>query len=63
MSKEIKYARAMVDKILQFCKDFSVTSGEVLVQDDSALIEAPNLIADILDDILKIESEWAIEGK
>ena len=56
-------ARATIDKILEFCKDFSVTKGEVLLQDDSALIEAPNLIADILDDILKIETEWAIEGK
>lgn len=56
-------ARAIVDKILQFCKDFSVTSGEVLLQDDSSLLEAPNLIADILDDVLKIETEWAIEGK
>jgi len=44
-------------------KDFSVTSGEVLQQDDSSLLEAPNLIADILDDILKIETECAIEGK
>ena len=56
-------ARATIEKILEFCKDFSVTNGEVLLQDDSALIEAPNLIADILDDILKIETEWAIGGK
>lgn len=56
-------ARAVIDKILEFCKDFSVTSGEVLLQNDSALIEAPNLVADILDDILKIGMEWAIEGK
>ena len=56
-------ARAMVDRILQFCKNFDVTSGEVLLQDDSSLLEAPKLIADILDDILKIETESAIEGK
>lgn len=59
---EVK-ARDTIKKILQFCKDFSVTNGEVLLQNDSALIHVPNLVADILDDILKIETEWAVEEK
>jgi len=55
-------ARAMVDRILQFCKEFDCTNSDVLHGNDSAQLELINVMGDILDD-LKIESEWAIEGK
>lgn len=55
-------ARAMVDRILQFCKEFDCTNSDVLHGSDSAQLELISVIGDILDD-LKIETEWAIEGK
>ena len=55
-------ARAMVDRILQFCKEFDCTNSDVLHGSDSAQLELISVMGDILDD-LKIESEWAIEGK
>ena len=55
-------ARSMVDRILQFCKEFDCTNSDVLHGSDSAQLELINVMGDILDD-LKIETEWAIEGK
>ena len=55
-------ARSMVDRVLQFCKEFDCTNSDVLHGSDSAQLELINVMGDILDD-LKIETEWAIEGK
>ena len=55
-------ARAIVDRILQFCKEFDCTNSDVLHGSDSAQLELISVMGDILDN-LKIETEWAIEEK
>lgn len=45
------------DKILEYCKENSCFSGETLMQDDNCLIYAPEVLADIIDDILKFETK------
>jgi len=46
------------NKIVEFIKDLNCTSGEQLQQSDSCLLEAPELISDILDDIIKPQTKW-----
>lgn len=43
----------VVNAIVDWCKEYRITSGKCLCQDDNGQIEAPNLIASIIDDILQ----------
>lgn len=47
--------KQIVDKLIQWFKDFNCYDGETLCQDDDCLIEAPNLLADILDEFFEYE--------
>ena len=49
---------AIIERLLKFCKEEQCVSGETLCQSDSCLIEAPNVLCDMIDDIMKFESEW-----
>lgn len=51
---EIK--QQVLDKIIEWCKEYNAHSGEMLCQSDDCQIYAPILIADIIDDILQFES-------
>lgn len=44
------------DKIIEWLKKYNVSSGEGLCQSDDPQIEAPILMADIVDDILECKS-------
>lgn len=48
----------IVEKIIKWCEKYNISSGEGLVQSDNGNIYAPELVADIIDDILKFEAEW-----
>lgn len=45
----------IVDRILQYCKDENCVSGEKLHQNDDCIINAPDVLSDIIDNILKFE--------
>lgn len=49
---------AIIERILQYCKENKCTSGEKLHQDDDCIIDAPCVLSDIIDDILKFEIEY-----
>jgi len=61
MNLDIKWTpekkEAAIAKLTEYFKRHGV--GEMIMQDDNALIEAPDLLADIADDIL-IEGEGII---
>lgn len=44
--------------VVEWCKMYSNYSGEVIRQSDVSIIEAPNLIATIVDDNIKFDVEW-----
>lgn len=47
--------KQIVDKLIQWFEDFNCYDGETLCQDDDCLIEAPYLLADILDEFFEYE--------
>lgn len=51
-------AQKTVEAIINWCKEYNISSGESLVQTDNGLIEAPYLVANIIDDILEFNSNW-----
>jgi len=51
----IEKNKQIVEKIIEWCKKYNVSSGESLMQRDDPVIEAPVLIAEIIDDILEFE--------
>lgn len=44
--------------VVEWCKKHSEYSGEGICQRDTTIIEAPDLIATIVDDIIKFDVEW-----
>jgi hypothetical protein len=48
----------IVEKIINFCLDNQCFCGEILMQDDDLLLESPNLISDIIDDIIEFKVKW-----
>ena len=46
------------EKILEWCKNHDCISGEKLCQNDECNIDSPDLLSDIIDNVLKFESEW-----
>lgn len=49
--------KQIVDKLIQWYEDFNCYDGESLCQDDDCIIEAPNILADILDEFFEYEDE------
>lgn len=45
-------------RVMEFFKTHGVYTGEAICQMDSPIIDAPNVLADIADDILKMNTEW-----
>lgn len=48
----------IVEKIIDWCKRYNISSGESLMQKDDGLIYAPELVADIIDCILNFEADY-----
>lgn len=46
------------DRIVQYMKENDCISGETLHQADRCIFDAPNVLSDIIDDIIKPDSEW-----
>ncbi len=46
----------MLAKIIDYCKRNNCCSGESLMQDDDCILEAPKLLSDIIDNILKFKT-------
>lgn len=49
---------AIVARILKFCKEYNCISGETLQQSDRCIIEAPEVLSDIIDDIMDFKEEY-----
>tara|TARA_R110000782_G_scaffold266006_1_gene360170 strand:- start:371 stop:592 length:222 start_codon:yes stop_codon:yes gene_type:complete len=49
---------AILERIIEYCKENECTSGESLHQNDNCLIDAPNVLSDIIDDILDFKTEY-----
>lgn len=49
---------AIVERIIKFCNDTNCISGETLHQSDACVIEAPNVISDILDNVMDFKEEY-----
>ena len=47
--------------LLKYCKDNGCYCGETLQQSDSCLIDAPDVLSDIIDNILQIKTTWKDE--
>lgn len=43
----------IVQKILDWMQKYKISCGESVQQTDDGIIESPNLVSDIIDDILK----------
>ena len=48
---------AVFERVMEFFKDHEAFSGESIMQSDSPLIDAPNVLADIADNIIKFSVE------
>lgn len=46
---------AIFKRIIKYMEETHCTSGECLQQSDKCIIEAPSVLSDIIDDILKPE--------
>ena len=44
--------------VVEWCKKHSAYAGEMICQSDTTIIEAPDLMATIVDDIIKFDVEW-----
>lgn len=59
---EYNYSEAealqVVSKIVEWCEKYNISSGESLVQSDNGTIYSPELVADIIDDVLKFKAKW-----
>lgn len=49
---------AVFERVMEFFKDHVSFNGECIIQNDISLIDAPNVLADIADDIIKFSVEW-----
>jgi len=45
----------VVRRIIEWCQKYHIGSGKSLCQDDDGQIEAPSLLAEIIDDVLKFK--------
>lgn len=48
----------IIERILQYCKENNCVDGETLHQSDNCLLDAPNVLSDIIDDIMEFETNW-----
>lgn len=48
----------IVERILQYCKENNCVDGETLHQSDNCLLDAPNVLSDIIDNIIKFQTNW-----
>ena len=46
------------DAIISWCLKYELFSGESIMQSDKGTFQAPVLLSDIIDDILKFEIQW-----
>lgn len=46
----------VIQRILQYCKDNNCSSGEQLHQNDECILSAPEVLSDIIDDIMLFEA-------
>lgn len=44
---------AVFERVMEFFKDHEAFSGECIMQSDNPLFDAPNVLADIADEIIK----------
>ncbi len=54
-SQEIK--EKVFQKVLEYFKEHEAFSGESILQSDNPIIEAPHVMAEIADDIIKFKYE------
>jgi hypothetical protein len=48
----------IIERILQYCKENNCINGETLHQSDNCLLDAPNVLSDIIDNIISFETNW-----
>lgn len=48
----------ILERIIKYCKEHDCYCGETLHQSDDCLIYAPDVLSDIIDNILKPEVKW-----
>lgn len=46
------------ERVMKFFKENEAFCGEQIMQSDRTLIDAPNVLSDIADDIIKFKVEW-----
>ena len=59
-SNDAATKNAVFDRLIQFFISQGVFCGESIMQIDNAQIEAPLLLADIADNILKFKITWKV---
>jgi len=50
--------KAVYDKVVDFFKKHESFSGECIMQSDAPIIESPELLSDIADDIMEFNAEY-----
>ena len=48
---------AVFERVMEYFKKCKCFAGEVICQSDNPIIEAPNVLCDIADDIIKFKEE------
>ena len=51
-------AKAVFDKLIEWYIDTELFSGESICQSDTGNIEAPMILSDIADDVIKFDEKW-----
>ncbi len=67
MKVEINWTQEKKDQVIaaieKWIREHDATAGEVIMQSDDCIITAPELLSDIVDDIIKPTREWDEEDE
>lgn len=50
--------KQLFDIVIKFMKKYNCYSGEQLQQSDDCILISPEILSDIIDDIIKPETKW-----
>jgi len=51
----------LFDRLIKYVKDFDCINGETVHQRDECVINAPEVLSDMIDNILEPKTEWDIQ--
>ena len=55
---DVDMKNRVFNKLMEWYKEHESFTGESILQSDATIISAPELLAEIADDIIKFDVEW-----